>query len=158
MEPLRTQEPDAQQSPALPIKPMPSSRYRDIGNKYDFRNHIVRKRWTWKLRDYGSNFWVWEASSCLLSLILLGVICYQLKKIDGNYLSVWKWPWEPTAVLAFSVTIMKASMMVPVASSLSQLKWHWFRGIKRLDGMEHFDEASRGMLGSLRLLIELKFW
>jgi hypothetical protein len=84
-------------------------------------------------------------------------IIYQLKKIDNQDLYHWTWRWEPNAVLAFSVTIMKATMMIPVASSIGQLKWRWFRNSRELDGMEHFDEASRGALGSFRLLLRLKF-
>ncbi|KAH8683240.1 hypothetical protein BGZ60DRAFT_215116 [Tricladium varicosporioides] len=53
---------------------------------------------------------------------------------------------------------MKAAMMVPVASALGQLKWHWFREFKSLKAMEIFDEASRGTYGSIRLLITLRFW
>ena len=95
----------------------------------------------------------------MLTLGLTGIIYWQLKRLDGNDLSSWEYKWNPTSTLALGITIAKASMMVPVASALGQLKWRWFSKAPRtLDGIEHFDEASRGFLGSLRLLWTLKLW
>ncbi|KAF2002676.1 hypothetical protein P154DRAFT_561828 [Amniculicola lignicola CBS 123094] len=86
----------------------------------------------------------------------MGIICYHLYNLDGKMTDVWNSRLGPTAALALGITIMRAAMMIPVASSLDQLKWRWFQGTQRMDSFEHFDEASRGVLGSLRLLIELK--
>ncbi|KAH7381589.1 hypothetical protein BKA66DRAFT_570723 [Pyrenochaeta sp. MPI-SDFR-AT-0127] len=112
----------------------------------------ARTTWRWKLRNVASNFWFWEFSACLLSLGIAAVICWQLKKLDGKSTFYWDYKWSPTSSLALAVTIAKAAMMVPVASALGQLKWHWYRTFRKLDGLEHFDEASRGVLGSLGLL------
>jgi hypothetical protein len=117
-----------------------------------------RKKKTWKLRNLTSRFWLWESSACLLSLVLLGLICHNLMSIHNKPTHHWTWPWNVTSVLALAVTIMKAAMIVPVASALGQLKWHWFRKYQGLKGMELFDEASRGPLGSIRLLFALRFW
>jgi len=90
--------------------------------------------------------------------MILAAILYNLVELNGNPTYYWTWPWNVNSVLAFAVTIMKASLLVPVASSLGQLKWHWFRMSRSLKGLELFDEASRGTLGSIRLLWTLKFW
>lgn len=130
-------------SPALPPRPTRST----------FRRRLIRKT-----RDLVSRLWLWESAACLLSLVMLGLICYNLIKLHDNPTFYWTWPWNVTSVLALAVTIMKASLLIPIASSLGQLKWHWFRRSRSLKGLELFDEASRGSLGSIRLLCALRFW
>lgn len=158
MEPLRGERIPEAETPTYELKAFSSSCPPRTNRPHDFRNRDVRRRWLWKIRNLSSNLWLWELSACALSLVLVALIIYQLKKIDNKETYYWTWPWEPTAVLAFSITIMKAAIMVPVASSIGQLKWHWYRNTRKLEGMEHFDEASRGVLGSLTLLLRLKFW
>lgn len=118
----------------------------------------ARTKWRWKLRNVASNFWLWEFSACLLSIGIATVIFWQLKILHGKPTYYWGHKWSPTSSLALAVTIAKAAMMVPVASALGQLKWHWYQKLRKLDELEHFDEASRGILGSLRLLWKLKCW
>lgn len=60
-------------------------------------------------------------------------------------------------VLSFLSAIMKAAMLMPVASAISQSKWIWFRRERKLAHLDRFDEASRGILGSLRLLFTVRF-
>lgn len=158
MEPLRGERTSEAESSTYELKAFSSTLPSRASRPCDLRNRDVRRRWLWKTRNLSSKLWLWELSACALSLALVALIIYQLKKIDNKETSHWTWPWEPTAVLAFSVTIMKAAIMAPVASSIGQLKWNWFQNSRKLDGMEHFDEASRGVLGSIRLLITLKFW
>ncbi|KAF2473179.1 uncharacterized protein BDR25DRAFT_129425 [Lindgomyces ingoldianus] len=155
----RGQYPPNQHSATVELNPL-SSRYSSALESPFFspRTHDSRRRWKWKLRNFASKFWLWEMFACLISLGVAGVIYWQLKTLDGQLIWYWDYGWSPTSGLAFAVTITKASMMIPVASALGQLKWHWFRTSRKLDGMEHFDEASRGVLGSLRLLWRLKFW
>lgn len=136
----------------VPLKPI----FNATTTRYDLRDRYKRRRW--HFRQYTSQFWLWELSSCTLSLVLVGIMIFQLKRIDGKPTVEWDWPWEPSSVLAFSVTVMKAAIMIAVASSLGQLKWHWFKETHQLDYMEHFDEASRGALGSAHLLMRLKLW
>ncbi|KAH7417810.1 hypothetical protein BKA64DRAFT_738366 [Cadophora sp. MPI-SDFR-AT-0126] len=130
-------------SPAIPQRPA----------KIKFQRRIIRK-----LRDLSARLWLWESAACLLSLIILALIFVNLLMLNNNPTYYWAWPWNVNSVLAFAVTIMKASLLVPVASSLGQLKWHWFRRSRSLKGLELFDEASRGSLGSIRLLWALRFW
>lgn len=125
---------------------------------YTPRAEKARGGWRWKLRNVASNFWLWDTSACLLSLGLSGAIGWQLMRLDGNPLSTWDYRLSPQSTLAFAVTIAKAAMLIPISSALGQLKWHWFRQTRKLDGMEHFDEASRGVLGSIRLLFRIRFW
>lgn len=50
-------------------------------------------------------------------------------------------------------TLSKAFMLVPVARSISQLKWLWFhRRYRPLIDLEDVDGASRGVMGSTTFL------
>ncbi|GAB7341413.1 hypothetical protein MBLNU457_7663t1 [Dothideomycetes sp. NU457] len=57
------------------------------------------------------------------------------------------------SVVALLTTFIKSFMMVPVAAALGQQKWNWFstKG-RKLRDFAVLDEASRGPLGSFRLL------
>ena len=48
--------------------------------------------------------------------------------------------------------------MIPVVECLGQLKWTWFTGSRPrpLIDFQLFDEASRGVFGSFKLLIRFK--
>lgn len=50
--------------------------------------------------------------------------------------------------ISFCIAIAKAAMLVPVAGSINQLKWLWFRQSKVLQDIQILDEASRGPLVS----------
>jgi hypothetical protein len=71
--------------------------------------------------------------------------------------SAWTAPWTFNSNVAFFITIIKGACLSPVASCLGQLKWRRFWGIKPLSDMEVFDEASRGVFGSAKLLYRLRF-
>ena len=59
------------------------------------------------------------------------------------------------AAVAILTSAFKASMIMPVAEVISELKWLWFAsGSQKLKDMEEYDRASRGPRGSLQLL----FW
>jgi hypothetical protein len=118
----------------------------------------ARSTLRWKLRKLLSDFWVWEAAACIIALAIAAVIGQQLKALDGNSTANWTQSWSPTSALALAVTIAKAAMLVPVASAISQLKWHNYKKTQKLDKLETFDGASRGVLGSLKLLWEMKCW
>jgi hypothetical protein len=60
-------------------------------------------------------------------------------------------------ILAFMSTVMRATMLLPVATAIGQLKWSWFRSPRRLVDMERFDDAARGFFGSAKLLFFLRF-
>lgn len=56
-------------------------------------------------------------------------------------------------VLSIFPTILKSTVMIPIATSVSQLKWLWFhRGKNMLSDVQHFKAADRGPLGSIILL------
>ena len=62
-------------------------------------------------------------------------------------------------LIAILATISRAALMVPVGSVMSQECWLWLSNSRGLLGdIEHFDIASRGAWGSVRLLFRARLW
>ncbi|KAF2034201.1 hypothetical protein EK21DRAFT_108241 [Setomelanomma holmii] len=117
-----------------------------------------------KLRTVAHKFWLLEAFASFFSLALfaaiIGVLVWYDQSIYGDASDNSKSPQKrPTIfpVLAFLGAIMRAAMLLGVATAIGQLKWSWFRSGRRLLDLETFDEAARGMLGSAKLIWMLRF-
>jgi len=114
-----------------------------------------------QLRSFSNRFWLWELIGCLVSVVLFVAIVVILKLVDGYPIYDWML-WNPSSMVALLVSVMKGAIMIPIASSLGQLKWRFFSSgsdrYRKLGRFETFDDASRGVLGSISLLFALRFW
>ncbi|KAK3346438.1 hypothetical protein B0T25DRAFT_612946 [Lasiosphaeria hispida] len=111
-----------------------------------------------KRRRRPFKLWAFELLCFLLSLASLLVIISVLKSFDGEPLP--KLPLHITlnTFLAFFTAFTKAAFMNPVVQCISQWKWNWLFGHDRpLVDFDTFDNASRGVLGSIVLLKLLKW-
>ncbi|KAI0191885.1 hypothetical protein F4808DRAFT_476002 [Astrocystis sublimbata] len=102
-------------------------------------------------------WWWWEILAMLLSLASMGLLAYVLSKINGIPLEAWSLPIVPQSVIAILTTAGKTALLVPVASCISQLKWHHFTKPRKLIDLQLFDGASRGPWGSTLLVWHLAF-
>ncbi|KAF2789534.1 hypothetical protein K505DRAFT_222769, partial [Melanomma pulvis-pyrius CBS 109.77] len=102
--------------------------------------------------------WLWEVAACWLALASHVTMIALLIVYHDAKVSAWTAPWTFNSNIAFFITIIKGASLSPVASSLGQLKWRRFWGYKPLVDMEVFDDASRGVYGSVRLLFHLNFY
>ncbi|OAG43108.1 hypothetical protein AYO21_02727 [Fonsecaea monophora] len=60
-------------------------------------------------------------------------------------------------IISIFATAFNSGLLIPVAASISQLKWIWFQNEKRpLADFQKFESAARGPLGSLVLLWTLR--
>jgi len=101
--------------------------------------------------------WWWEIAAAVLSIICICLILVVLLMTNGRALASWPLSIQPNSLIAVFTTAGKASMMVPVASCISQLKWRHFRlRPARLSQLQLLDDASRGPWGSLMLLLHMK--
>ncbi|KAF2167532.1 hypothetical protein M409DRAFT_22339 [Zasmidium cellare ATCC 36951] len=100
--------------------------------------------------------WWMEMLSIMVSLACLGANIAFLVALDNQEYKSWKIAKAnitPNTVISIIATFTKASLLLPVAEVLSQLKWLYFQArIQRLSDLQVFDDASRGPLGSLKLL------
>jgi hypothetical protein len=60
-------------------------------------------------------------------------------------------------IVSIVSTLFRASLLMPVAQSISQLCWTWYAQPRSLIDICYYDSASRGPLGSVRLLLRLRF-
>jgi hypothetical protein len=93
--------------------------------------------------------------ACVVAIVVI------LSQIDGKPLSSWSLhAVSPNAIISTLSTAAKAAMILPVAESISQLKWLYLaRQTLSLRHMQAFDDASRGPWGALRFFFRSKsFW
>ena len=80
-----------------------------------------------------------------------------LSVTQNKPLSHWKFPIQPNSLVSVFSTLSNFAMLLGVSEGISQLKWIYFQERRhRLFDLQVFDEASRGPLGSFRLLWMLK--
>ena len=108
-------------------------------------------------QQFFSTWWL-ETSACIISvaaLLALTAILWQYKNKPSpdwpNWLSL-------NTIVAIFATIVKTSILLVVAQGLGQLKWSWLAegSAKPLQDLVKYDDASRGPIGSLRLLWRLR--
>ncbi|KAI1110400.1 hypothetical protein F5Y14DRAFT_443999 [Nemania sp. NC0429] len=104
-----------------------------------------------KLLNYWSP-WTWEIANCGLLLVSLFAILATLYPHDGQPLP--KWPFSITinALLSIYAVVMKACMLLVLASGVGQLQWSWFLRPHSLKDVVRYREAADGPLGAVSWL------
>ena len=77
---------------------------------------------SYRTKSWGKS-WGAEIVGTLFSMLCVVAMVIILSKIDGRLLSSWTIAVSPNAVISVLSTASKAAMILPVAESLSQLKW-----------------------------------
>jgi hypothetical protein len=101
-------------------------------------------------------WWLLEIISWVFSAICMSVILSVLLHFNGRSLPDWKLGLTLNSFISILSGFAKASLLLPTAQALSQLKWTWFRKPRQLADFEIIDSASRGPLGSMVLLASTK--
>lgn len=90
----------------------------------------------------------------ILSLLVLIAIILLLALFDGQRQPDWKYNITLNTIVSALATIGLFALMVPVTAGLGQLKWNRFRAAAhQLGDFDFIDQASRGPLGCLNLLL-----
>lgn len=116
-----------------------------------------------RLRQSAHKLWILEALASVLSLLtfvtIVGILLRYNDRIYGASTTQTDEMKRPHIFfyLAFLSAIMRATMLLPVATAIGQLKWSWFRSSQRLIDIERFDDAAGGVLGSVKLMFTLRF-
>lgn len=100
-----------------------------------------------------SGSWAWEIGSVTLAIVGLVLLVAFLFKINNTPYANWQYTVSPNTVVSIIVTITKAALLVSVSSCLGQLKWNLFQNPAPLYQMQVIDQASRGLWGSLEVLL-----
>ncbi|KAF2000615.1 hypothetical protein P154DRAFT_434859 [Amniculicola lignicola CBS 123094] len=129
---------------------------------FDQRRHSTLTEGSRKIHHrIGHHFqrlWLWESISCVVAVATHFGMMALLGVFDGARISSWNQPWTLNSNISLLLTVIKGAALIPIASSIGQLKWRRFWTYRKLIDIEVFDEASRGTLGSLSLLWHLKLW
>jgi hypothetical protein len=98
-------------------------------------------------------WWTTEILAWLAAVISMAIIMYMLKRFDQKRQAEWPFIISVNAFLQVFTTIFRGAVLVPVAQGISQLKWTWFLNrTHSLNDFAIFDDASRGIWGSLHLI------
>ncbi|TGJ78146.1 hypothetical protein E0Z10_g10616 [Xylaria hypoxylon] len=104
--------------------------------------------------DRLNNGWTPEIVSEVCSVVFLLAMIILLSRLEGRPLSTWTIAVSPNAVIAILSIASKASLIYALGQTISQLKWlHLLNKPDSLEDLQHYDDASRGPLGAVRL-----FW
>jgi hypothetical protein len=103
--------------------------------------------------------WIWEISSLVVSAaFMIAIVVVLGKRIDGKPRSSWTLPLAPNTVIALFSTLSKSAILLVITACISQLKWIYFgrRGHRVMD-LQIFDDASRGPLGAISLIVRIRW-
>lgn len=102
--------------------------------------------------------WTREIAAMVASLLFEIAAIVVLAYMDGKALFFWDFFISLNAMIAIITTAARASLLIPVASCISQWKWvHFKTNTRQLREMDVYDEASRGSLGSLKFLLRIRW-
>jgi hypothetical protein len=113
-----------------------------------------------KYERWVERLWLFEIFALVIStLALLGLVIL-LQVTNGE--KVPNWTIRPKHTKAFTVTInsvisifstlVKSTVIIPVAACMGELKWLWFNAGHSLTDIQVFDSAARGPLGAVIML------
>jgi hypothetical protein len=112
----------------------------------------VKARWERSSKSLADS-WLVEGLSLLTSVTLLGGLAGLFGVFSGkattDYVGYLSFP----TVIAIISKAIQVTLMLPVASSISQLGWIHFYKANNLIDLQRFDAASRGLMGNLHLAV-----
>jgi hypothetical protein len=97
--------------------------------------------------------WLWEILAMTASFGCTVSVLAILVKMKDQPLSNWTFFLSLPATVAVFITLVKSTTIFSVSACIGQYKWLYFRSAARsLHDLDLFEEASRGPVGSFRLL------
>ena len=97
--------------------------------------------------------WWWETLAIVASLLCMAGIVIILVRMNNRPLTNWTFFLSLPATIAVFSTAAKSLAAAAIGASISQPKWLHFRaGPRPLGDFDRFEEASRGPMGSLKLV------
>ncbi|KAF4844150.1 hypothetical protein CGCSCA4_v007705 [Colletotrichum siamense] len=98
------------------------------------------------------SLWKYEFLAIIVSVLAFIAMIILLKVSDGKPQPKFAYSINLTTTIAIFTTLLRAAMVFVVAEVIGQCKWLWMDQPRPLRHVEHFDNAGRGIWGSLRLL------
>ncbi|EQB55348.1 hypothetical protein CGLO_04733 [Colletotrichum gloeosporioides Cg-14] len=98
--------------------------------------------------------WLWKYELLAITVSVLAFISMVilLKVSGGKPQPQFAYSINLTTTIAIFTTLLRAAMLYIIAEVVGQRKWIWMESPRPLRHIEHFDNAGRGLWGSLKLL------
>lgn len=94
--------------------------------------------------------WAFEILCLVVSIAVLVLAGFTLYYYDGKPYPEWPYSFTLNAFISVCMTVVVATLTVPISSGIGQLKWILARkGDVSVMDLDTLDRASRGMWGSL---------
>ena len=100
--------------------------------------------------------WRQEALACIGVIVALTAIVVTLILVDGRPLPKIGYGLSINTVIAVFAALLKIMAAFILAEGLGQMKWSWFSRPRRLEDFVAYDDASRGPIGAIILLLHLR--
>jgi hypothetical protein len=116
----------------------------------------LASKWSAAQEKVDSN-WTLESVCIAISAICFVALAAIFASYSGKALTSWTFYFSLNTVASTLGTIGKSTLLLAVSAAIGQGKWLWFYDKQRpLIEFDTFDEASRGPLGSVKLLWRTK--
>ena len=102
--------------------------------------------------------WLSEIIALSLAAICILLIVIILAIFKSRPLSHWHARITINTLINFVSQLAQTALVIPLASSVSQLKWLWYRKPRSLSSIDDFDKASRQPLDSIILAFKHRRW
>ncbi|CAG8941429.1 unnamed protein product [Penicillium salamii] len=108
---------------------------------------------TWK--RFWHDTWRWEILAWAFSIACFVGICILLKIYENKQRPQLAYKLSLNAIISVLATGCKSALFLVVGEAVCQLKWLYFQGPRqqRLSSLQEFDNASRGPLGSISIIL-----
>ncbi|CAG8143054.1 unnamed protein product [Penicillium salamii] len=108
---------------------------------------------TWK--RFWFDTWRWEILAWAFSIACFVGICILLKIYENKQRPQLAYKLSLNAIISVLATACKSALFLVVGEAVCQLKWLYFQGPRqqRLSSLQEFDNASRGPLGSISIIL-----
>ncbi|KAL2882442.1 hypothetical protein SGCOL_002182 [Colletotrichum sp. CLE4] len=101
-------------------------------------------------------WWYWDFAGAVFAVICMILIAVTLSKANGSPLVAWPLLVSPNTIVAVLTTVARTALLVPLGSSISQLKWrHLLLKVRPLEHLQLFDNASWGPWASILMIRHL---
>lgn len=101
-------------------------------------------------------WWWWEIGAAFLSTTCILLIFVTLLTMHGKPLNNWKLSISINATVSILATVARSTLMLLVAQTIGQMKWHHYDSVQSLKDIQTFDAASRGPWGALVFLVHAR--
>jgi hypothetical protein len=105
---------------------------------------------------YTPRGWLWEISAMVASLCCTTALVILLLEVQDAPYEDWRFSVGLNPTISTLTTIARGTLLLSVSACLSQGKWLHFVKRSQLHAIDVFDQASRGPLGALTIVLKSK--